>query len=93
MPYRLQSYAQVIIITNEMVKLLLITVAFVAAAFGLMAIKLIVKGDARGPMTHIGASEAMRQRGIHCVESMDAIERHNLQTRSHATERIAKSDD
>lgn len=24
---------------------------------------------------HIGQSKAMRQRGIHCVESMDAIER------------------
>jgi len=60
---------------------LLITAAFLAIAVLLLALKLLVKGDARGPMTHIGASKAMRERGIHCVESMDAIERHQLQNR------------
>ena len=54
----------------------------------LLALKLILKGDARGPMTHIGASKAMRQRGIHCVESMDAIERHQLAHKPHAQERV-----
>lgn len=58
-----------------MVKLLLLTLAFVGLAVALLSLKLLVKGDARGPMTHIGASQAMRQRGIHCVESMDAMER------------------
>lgn len=72
-----------------MVKLLLITLAFVAAAIALLALKLMVKGDAKGPMTHIGASKAMHQRGIHCVESMDAIERRTLRTRAHAKERRA----
>ena len=52
----------------------------------LLALKLLTKGDARGPMTHIGASKAMRERGIHCVESMDAIERHQLAHRAHAKE-------
>ena len=44
-----------------MAKLLLITLAFVAIAVALLALKLLLKGDSRGPMTHIGASKAMRQ--------------------------------
>ena len=71
-----------------MVKLLLITAGIVGLAVLLLALKLVVKGDARGPMTHIGASKAMRQRGIHCVESMDAIERHQLAHKPHAQERV-----
>jgi len=69
-----------------MLKLLLITAGIIALAVVLLSVKLIVKNDARGPMTHIGASKAMRERGIHCVESMDAIERHELKTRAHAQE-------
>lgn len=71
-----------------MVKLLLITLGIVAIAVVLLALKLLLKGDARGPMTHIGASKAMQERGIHCVESMDAIERHQLAFRQHAKERV-----
>ncbi|MCR5179742.1 MAG: hypothetical protein K6C30_00775 [Bacteroidaceae bacterium] len=70
-----------------MLKLLLITLGIVALAVVFLALKLLLKGDARGPMTHIGASKAMRQRGIHCVESMDTIERHQLANRPHATEK------
>jgi hypothetical protein len=69
-----------------MLKLLLITAGIVALAVALLALKLLVKGDARGPMTHVGASKAMRERGIHCVESMDAIERHQRAHRPHAVE-------
>lgn len=69
-----------------MLKLLLITAGIVGLAVLLLALKLLVKGDARGPMTHIGASKAMRDRGIHCVESMDAIERHQRAHRAHANE-------
>ncbi|MBO4802283.1 MAG: hypothetical protein J5545_10525 [Bacteroidaceae bacterium] len=73
-----------------MAKLLLFTLGIVALAVLLLSIKLILKGDSRGPVTHIGASKAMRQRGIHCVESMDAIERHQLANRPHAKESIRK---
>lgn len=69
-----------------MLKLLLITAGIVALAVALLALKLLVKGDARGPMTHVGASKAMRERGIHCVESMDTIERHQRAHRPHAKE-------
>ncbi|MBQ7495870.1 MAG: hypothetical protein IJT75_09015 [Bacteroidaceae bacterium] len=71
-----------------MLKLLLITLGIVAVAVLLLSVKLLLKGDARGPVTHIGASRAMRQHGIHCVESMDAIERHQLAHRPHAVERV-----
>ena len=71
-----------------MAKILLFTLGIVALAVLLLSIKLILKGDSRGPVTHIGASKAMRQRGIHCVESMDAIERHQLANRPHAKESI-----
>ena len=71
-----------------MLKLLLVTVAFLLVSVLLLVMKLLLKGDARGPVTHIGASPHMRDRGIHCVESMDAIERHRLKTRPHARETI-----
>lgn len=74
-----------------MLKILLITAGIVAIAVLLLSVKLLFKGDARGPMTHIGASKAMRERGIHCVESMDAIERHQLANRPHAKETVHKS--
>lgn len=69
-----------------MTKLLLLTLGLIALAVALLALKLIFKGDSRGPMTHIGASQAMRQKGIHCVESMDSIERHKLAHTPHAEE-------
>ena len=65
-----------------MLKILLFTLGIVGVAVLLLAIKLIIKGDASGPMQHIGASKAMRQRGIHCVENMDAIERAQLRKKS-----------
>lgn len=71
-----------------MVKILLITLGIVAFAVLLLSMKLLIKGDARGPMTHIGASKAMRDRGIHCVESMDAIERAQLRKEKVKEKRI-----
>lgn len=74
-----------------MLKILLPVLGIVGVAVLLLALKLILRGDARGPMTHIGASKAMRERGIHCVESMDAIERHRLNHRPHAQEKAPHS--
>lgn len=36
---------------------------------------------------HVGQSAALRKQGIHCVQSMDAMERKTLRTREHALER------
>ena len=41
----------------------------------LLAIKIIIKKKGRFPNTHIGHSAAMRKQGIHCVQSMDRMER------------------
>ncbi|MBP5770501.1 MAG: hypothetical protein J6W75_03965 [Bacteroidaceae bacterium] len=70
-----------------MFKLLLLTAGIVSIAIMLLSLKLFIKGDSKGPMTHIGASKAMRDRGIHCVESMDAIERHRLAHNPHVKEK------
>ena len=48
-----------------MLKILLLTIVFIALAVAMLAAKLLIKGDASGPMQHIGASKAMRERGIH----------------------------
>ena len=69
-----------------MLKILLLTLGIIGVAVVLLAAKLIIRGDASGPMQHIGASRAMRDRGIHCVESMDAIERAQRAHRQHASE-------
>ncbi len=58
-----------------MLKLILPTLGIVAFALVLLCIKLILLPRATFGSTHIGGSKAMRERGIHCVQSMDAIER------------------
>lgn len=58
-----------------MLELMLLTAAFVALAVILLCIKMLIKPGAGFGASHIGGSRAMRRRGIHCVQSMDAIER------------------
>ncbi len=70
-----------------MLKTLLFTLIVVAAAVVLLSLRLLLKNDARGPMQHIGASKAMRERDIGCVESMDARERYERAYRPHASEK------
>ncbi|MCD8302125.1 MAG: hypothetical protein LUC44_03795 [Prevotellaceae bacterium] len=65
-----------------MLKLTLLTVGIVAAALLLLSINIIVRGGKfRGE--HVGQSKAMRQKGIHCLQSMDRIER--MKDPHHAT--------
>lgn len=58
-----------------MLKLALLTLGFVALSFLFLCVKMILKPGSRFGSTHIGGSKAMRERGIHCVQSMDAMER------------------
>lgn len=58
-----------------MLKLALITLGFVGLSVILLCIKVILVPGGKFGSTHIGGSKAMRKRGIHCVQSMDAIER------------------
>lgn len=58
-----------------MLKLALLTLAFVAISLALLSVRIILVRGGRFRSMHIGASAAMRKRGIHCVQSMDAMER------------------
>jgi hypothetical protein len=64
-----------------MLKLALITLGIVALSVLFLCIKMILKPGSRFGSTHIGGSKAMRDRGIHCVQSMDAFERRERKTR------------
>ncbi len=68
-----------------MLKLALITLGIVALSVLFLCIKILLKPGSKFGSTHIGGSKAMRDRGIHCVQSMDAIERRE---HKHAKERI-----
>ncbi len=65
-----------------MLKLTLLTVGIVAVALLLLSINIIVKGG-KFRSEHVGQSKAMRQKGIHCLQSMDRIER--MKDPHHAT--------
>lgn len=58
-----------------MLKLALLTLGIIALSFLFLCVKMILKPGSRFGSTHIGGSKAMRERGIHCVQSMDAMER------------------
>lgn len=64
-----------------MLKLALLTLGIVALSVLFLCIKMILKPGSRFGSTHIGGSKAMRDRGIHCVQSMDAIERAEMKRR------------
>lgn len=70
-----------------MLKLLLITLGIVGISVLFLCIKMLLKPGSKFGSTHIGGSKAMRDRGIHCVQSMDAIERRQ---KVHAKERVDK---
>ena len=67
-----------------MLKLALLTLAFVAISLALLSLRIILVRGGRFRSMHIGHSAAMRKRGIHCVQSMDAMERRE---KVHASER------
>ena len=69
-----------------MLKLALIILGIVAISVILLCIKMILIPDAKFGSSLIGHSREMRKRGIHCVQSMDAMERranpHRVEERS-----------
>lgn len=58
-----------------MLKLLIITLGIIALSVLLLCIKIILVPKGRFSAKHIGESKEMRKRGIHCVQSMDAMMR------------------
>lgn len=59
---------------SAMLKLALITLALVAVAVLLLSVNIWLRGGTFRSH-HIGHSPEMKRRGIHCVQSMDAMER------------------
>ncbi|MBP1531555.1 MAG: hypothetical protein ILA39_05455 [Bacteroidaceae bacterium] len=57
-----------------MLKLALIIMAIVAVSMLLLTVNIWLRGG-EFRSQHIGQSKEMRRRGIHCVQSMDAMER------------------
>ena len=57
-----------------MLKLALIIMAILAVCVVLLTVNIWLRGG-EFRSQHIGQSEAMRSKGIHCVQSMDKIER------------------
>ena len=60
-----------------MVESLLFGMLIIAIAVALMSVKLIFKKNGRFASQHIHDSEALRQRGIHCVIDQDTEARRN----------------
>ncbi len=58
-----------------MLKLLLLTLGIVSFALILLCVKLIFVPHSTFGSAHIGSSKAMREKGIYCVQSMDAMMR------------------
>ena len=57
-----------------MLKLTIIVLVIVAIAVALLTVNIWLRGG-EFRSQHIGQSKEMRKRGIHCVQSMDAMER------------------
>lgn len=54
-----------------MLKLLLFSVLIIAISIALLSIKLLFKKDGEFSSMHIHDSQAMKDRGIHCVMDQD----------------------
>ena len=54
-----------------MIKILLLSLLFVAIAVALLSVKVIFKRGGEFASQHIHDSKAMRERGIHCVMDQD----------------------
>ncbi|MBQ6652711.1 MAG: hypothetical protein IJM81_04860 [Prevotella sp.] len=54
-----------------MLRLLLFSVLIIAIAMALFCVKLLFRKDGHFTSQHIHDSEAMRERGIHCVMDQD----------------------
>ena len=63
-----------------MLKLTLIVLARVAVSMLLLTVNIWLRGG-EFRSQHIGQSKEMRRRGIHCVQSMDAMERKEREKR------------
>jgi len=54
-----------------MIEILLLTVLIIAISVALLCVKLIFQKNGKFSSMHIHDSEAMKERGIHCVMDQD----------------------
>ncbi len=59
-----------------MLKLLLLTLGICAISILLLSIRILLQKGGKFRSLHIGQSPEMRKKGIHCVQSMDRMMRH-----------------
>ena len=59
-----------------MLKLLLLTLGICAISILLLSIRILMQKGGKFRSLHIGQSPEMRKKGIHCVQSMDRMMRH-----------------
>ncbi|MDR0981847.1 MAG: hypothetical protein LBM07_01210 [Culturomica sp.] len=52
-----------------------IVLFFIGLSLVLLGVGILIKKGGKFPETHIGKNKEMKKRGIHCVQSGDAIER------------------
>ena len=60
---------------SKMVETLLLSVLIIAIAIALLSVKLIFKKNGSFSSQHIHDSEALREKGIHCVMDQDKAAR------------------
>ena len=59
-----------------MLKLLLLTLGICAISILLLSIRILLQKGGKFRSLHIGQSPEMLKKGIHCVQSMDRMMRH-----------------
>ena len=55
---------------------ILISVGFLLISFVFLAIKVLFVKNGTFPKTHVSQSKALREKGVHCVQTQDYEERH-----------------
>lgn len=55
----------------------IITIILLGLALVGLGITMLVKKNGKFPDTHIGKNKAMKDRGIHCANTTDRLERQN----------------
>ncbi len=71
-PFELFAGAKII----KMWQTIIISVGILLISFVFLAIKVLFVKNGTFPKTHVSQSKAMRDKGIHCVQTQDYEERH-----------------
>lgn len=59
----------------EFLYIFLPILGLVAISFILMSIRVLIRKNGKFSSQHVGQSRAMKQRGVHCAQTQDKMER------------------